>query len=270
VTDVPPAEVEARADAALAPRAGWSSEGVYLALETSGPLGSVAVARGRDVLARAFLPRAQEQARRILPAVEQVLEQSGLGAESLSGVVVGAGPGSFTGLRIAAATAKGLAHALGLPMWSFSSLAAAALAERALPRDLAIEGWWQDDPDHGNDPRRYVLFDARGERVYAACHEVGRDGALSTLVPPHATSITQLLDGSVPEHAVFCGEGAVRHEQRIRGAGYRVLGAPAGVPTADGLLRMLADGHRSAPADGAGWEPEYLKASSAERETGAL
>jgi tRNA threonylcarbamoyl adenosine modification protein YeaZ len=245
---------------------GWSSAGVYLALETSGPLGSVAVARGRAVLARAFLPRAQEQAGRILPAIRQVLEEGGLETASLSGVVVGAGPGSFTGLRIAAATAKGLTHALGLPMWSFSSLAAGALAERALPRDVAIEGWWQDGPPEGADDRRFVLFDARGERVYAACHELGRNGELATLVPPRATSITQLFEGIVPERAVFCGDGAVRHEARIRSAGHRVLGPPAGVPTADALLRMLAEGHRSQPADGSGWEPEYLKASSAERD----
>jgi tRNA threonylcarbamoyladenosine biosynthesis protein TsaB len=248
----------------------WSPGGIYLALETSGPLGSVALARGREVIARTFLLRAQEQARRILPAIQEVLRAGGLEADALSGMVVGAGPGSFTGLRIAGATAKGMAHALGVPVWSLSSLAAAALSGRVLPRDVELEGWRRDAAQEGDDAAHYVLFDARGERVYAACYELGREGRLGTLVGPEATSIGRILAGRVPAGAVFCGDGAVRHAERIRDAGHRVVGAPSGVPTADALVRLLADGHPSQPADGSGWEPEYLKASSAERESGAL
>jgi tRNA threonylcarbamoyladenosine biosynthesis protein TsaB len=250
----------------------WSPEGIYLALETSGAIGSVALARGRRVIARGFLPRSQEQARRILPAVDQVLGESGLAPSSLSGVVVGAGPGSFTGLRIAAATGKGLAHGLGIPLWSLSSLAAAALSDRVLPRDVNLDGWWENGAhgDRASGRHRYVLFDARGERVYAACHELGSAGVLATLVAPHATSITRILAAPAPDGATFCGDGALRHADRIRAAGYPVLGPPAGVATADALLHLLASGDPAALADARTWEPDYLKASSAEREAGPL
>jgi hypothetical protein len=57
----------------------------------------------------------------------------------------------------------------------------------------------------------------------------------------------------------------VRHAERIRAAGYRVLGPPAGTPTADALLRLLADRREPPLADPGRWEPEYLRASNAER-----
>jgi tRNA threonylcarbamoyladenosine biosynthesis protein TsaB len=67
-------------------------------------------------------------------------------------VIVGAGPGSFTGVRVAAATARGLAHGLGVPLYAYSSLAAVAM-------------------ETGLDGNVCALFDARRGEVYAACYE---------------------------------------------------------------------------------------------------
>ena len=228
----------------------FSPDRFYLALDTSGPSGYLAVARGRDVLARTLLERSGKQASLILPGVEEVLEEGGVEVAELAGLVVGEGPGSFTGVRVTAATAKGMAFALGVPLWGLSSLAAAAVA----------------DLGQGGPGVRFVLFDARADRVYGACYGVGSRG-VETLLPPHASDLRTVLAGEIPVGAAFAGAGAQVHRGVIEDAGFRVLPPPLGEPTADALLHLLSLHPDTPPvASLEGWEPRYVKASSAERE----
>ena len=110
---------------------------VLLALDTSCPIGSVAVGRGGELLGRALLEQRTEHAARVIPAIEQVLEEVAVERTALGGVVIGEGPGSFTGVRVAAATAKGLVRALAVPMWPVSpertSLPGSTSAGRSFP-----------------------------------------------------------------------------------------------------------------------------------------
>jgi tRNA threonylcarbamoyl adenosine modification protein YeaZ len=163
----------------------------------------------------------------------------------VAGIVVGEGPGSFTGVRVAAATAKGLAHALELPLWAFSSLAAAALAEDA-------------------GPVRYVLFDARHDRVYGACYQT--DGAsIVECIAPHPGTVLEAVRGAVPPDATFVGEGARRHRDTIETAGFHVGPGPSR-SLAEGLLRLHdALGDPAPVADVAAWEPRYVRPPSVER-----
>jgi len=186
----------------------------------------------------------------MIPTVDMVLAEGDVEVCSLAGIVVGEGPGSFTGVRVAAATAKGLARALDVPLWGLSSLAAAAVG----------------DVGTGGPGVRYVLFDARADRVYAACYGVGSRG-VETILPPHATDLRAILGGDVPAGALFAGDGAERHRAAIEGAGYALLASPVGEPTADALLYLLGL-HPETPPTGSleRWEPRYVKASSAERE----
>jgi tRNA threonylcarbamoyladenosine biosynthesis protein TsaB len=220
-------------------------EVVRLALDTSTPTGSVALARGGDVVARAVLTRQSAHASGLMPAVDEVLDAAGVERAAVDGIVVGEGPGSFTGVRVAAATAKGLSRALGRPLWAVSSLAAEALA-----RDGA--------------PIRYVLFDARAERVYGACYGVG-SARVETLVEPWAAELRDLLE-EVPAGAVFVGDGTAKHRALIEAAGFDVAPEDDASCRADGLIRYL-DRHADAePVEHSGaWEPAYVRASSAER-----
>lgn len=220
-------------------------DGPVLAFDTSGTVGSVAVGRAGRLLASATLDDRREHAARLVPTIDRALERSGVRLADLAGIAVGEGPGSFTGVRVAAATAKGMAHALGAPLWAFSSLAAAALSEDA-------------------GPVRYVLFDARHDRVYGACYEVA-GASSSELIAPHAGTVGEALHGGVRPDAVFVGEASRRHRDAIERAGFRV-GAGPSRSLAEGLLqlqRWLPDAGRV--LDISSWEPRYVRPPSVER-----
>lgn len=237
-------------------------DALLLALDTSAPIGTVAVGRAGapgepgEVLARRILRRQGTHAAHLVPRIAEALDEAGVGRDALDGVVVGAGPGSFTGVRVAAATAKGLVRSLGVPLWALSSLEAGAVtADLRLPE---LDGR-PLGPDDARRPR-LVLFDARGERVYAGQYRVEESG-VRTLVPPRPDRIGAVLEMRPEAGTLFMGDGAVLHRERIEAAGHRVLPPPAGLPTADALLRVLAlEPERTPEEDPARWEPRYLRA----------
>ncbi|MET0396976.1 MAG: tRNA (adenosine(37)-N6)-threonylcarbamoyltransferase complex dimerization subunit type 1 TsaB [Longimicrobiaceae bacterium] len=223
-------------------------EGPVLALDTSTSVGSVAVGQGDRLLAEIVLAVGSGHSSALLPAIDRALRSAGLEARELAGVVVGGGPGSFTGVRIAAATAKGIVHAAGVPLWAYSSLLAAAA------------GCW------GADRPVCALFDARRRDVYAACYRFG--AGVEETMAPEALTVDEVLErfrGGPPP--LFTGEAAVIHREEIgREAGVRVVPAHLAAPRASALLALL----RAAPeagrvAEPAHWEPEYVRASGAER-----
>lgn len=246
--------------------AAWSPTGRYLAMDTSTPVGSVAVAVGGEVQARRFLRQQGAHAANLIPEIEAVLDDCEATTGDLDGILVGSGPGSFTGVRVAAATAKGLARALDVPLWALSSLASGA-ASLGLPWLPGSEGPRVSLTEDERAWPRYVLMDARGNRVYAACYLEGPQG-LDTLVEPHATTIETILSGEVP-YSQFCGDGADRHADEIKGAGFPVLPSPMGSPLADGLVRLMVLAPRTpCVEEPATWEPDYLRATGAERMAG--
>ena len=265
----------------------WSAEGTYLALDTSTPLGSVCVGVGSRVVASRVIRGQSSHSSDLIPTIGAVLQEAGVDLSELTGLVVGAGPGSFTGVRVAAATAKGLAHALDIPLWAVSSLEAGAAAVDIDEVELFGGdggGDWQASQLNGVSPRnaghraalseeerawpRYVLFDARSDRVYGACYRPTGSG-FEVLIQPHSTTIGAVLSDDLPI-SVFVGDGARRHADEIRGAGFTLLPAPFGTPTAAGLLKVVADSPPREPVeDVARWQPEYLRSFSVERYAGS-
>jgi tRNA threonylcarbamoyladenosine biosynthesis protein TsaB len=92
-----------------------------LALDTGSPLVSVALARDGEVVASRSVEQ-QRSSTRLLPLVQEVLEEAGIGIGALGGIAVLRGPGSFTGLRIGLATALGLHQALETPATALPTL----------------------------------------------------------------------------------------------------------------------------------------------------
>ena len=223
---------------------------IRVAIETATSRGSVAVGRGDRVLAEVTLGAQTRHAERALPALEAALEEAGVDRSAVDEVVVGAGPGSFTGVRVAGATAKGLAASLGTPLLAYSSLLA------------LVAGAAADGPVCG-------LFDARRGEVYAGCWTVSSEALaehLSPMVGPVESVVDALRDPeSAPESLVFVGEGAERYRAALEAAGAAVAAEPA-APRASTLL-WLAAHHRGIGGveSVAAWEPTYVRASSAER-----
>jgi tRNA threonylcarbamoyladenosine biosynthesis protein TsaB len=129
-----------------------------LALDASTELCSVAVGGSGGFVERVE-HAGQRHSEMMLPMVHSVLADAGVALAQLEGIAFGAGPGSFTGLRIACGVAQGLAFGAGLPVVGVPTLAAIAEAARAL----------------GIRDRVYAALDARMREVYVAAYEY--DGA---------------------------------------------------------------------------------------------
>lgn len=247
---------------------------MILAVDTSASGGSLGLARSGRVVAQHGL-EGRRQAADLVPAIETVLASADVTAAHLTAVVVGEGPGSFTGVRVAAATAKGMARALGIDLFGVSSLAAAAVnGDVARQGGTAGGGAPPGALDAPKGPAlRYVLFDARGDRIYGACYRVD-DTHITEVMAPHGGTIADVLDprdggDPIPGGTVFLGDGATRHRQVLEAAGHTVLGPPHGRPTARGLLRVLElTPHATPVGDLDTWEPRYVRPSNAERGRG--
>jgi tRNA threonylcarbamoyladenosine biosynthesis protein TsaB len=187
----------------------------------------------------------------LLPAVDQAMRAAGVARGDLSAIVIGGGPGSFTGLRIAAAMAKGIGQALGVPLLAYSGLAAAAASAWAAPGEVC------------------ALFDARKRDVFAACYRFGGEGeAARATMEPEAMELDELVRRLRDrESPLLVGDGALRHRAELeRKLGARVVPAHLGMPRASALLWLaFAAPELAAAADAAAWEPDYLRASGAER-----
>lgn len=128
------------ADAARLPVGAWGDAPV-LVLEASTPEASAAVVRGGTVVAAREAVMKAGAGDALLPAVDAVLGAAGVRPGALAAVVCGAGPGGFTSLRIAAALAKGMAHATGVALAAVPSLALAAAGAAARAPGDAERRW---------------------------------------------------------------------------------------------------------------------------------
>lgn len=177
----------------------------------------------------------------LFPAVQAVLDaaregsaRAGLVADSLADVVCGDGPGSFTSLRIAAAVAKGLAHASGARLYAVSSLLLAAAGHRQ-PGQYLVHG----DALRGE---RYVLRVVIDDSL-----TVRADGAVMRV---SGDDLERIADG-LPLLAVSGSPTAA------------ASGRPALVPNAAHLLQ-IAEWRSLAPVDLATWEPAYGRLAEAQ------
>jgi tRNA threonylcarbamoyladenosine biosynthesis protein TsaB len=131
-----------------------------LALDTATECCSAALLLNERLLTRE-VELARGHAERMLPMIDELLSEAGTGLRALDGIAFGRGPGSFTGVRLAASMTQGLAFAAGLRVVPVSDLR--ALAQRAFDEDARVT-------------RALVCNDARMQEVYWGCFERGSDG----------------------------------------------------------------------------------------------
>lgn len=216
----------------------------WLAVETATPLGSVALWRNGLVLEQTLRIQGAHS-ERVLPAIDYTLQVTGTAPEEVTALVFGSGPGSFTGVRIAASLAKGWAKARGTPLFAYSSLAAVAAGAGAAAGLVC------------------AMFDAKRGEVYAACYEMRTDG-LAERLAPGAWPVPALMDELARRdlRPIFAGEGAIVYKKALRDIVRDAVVLPEhlGIPRAAGLLwlRSVApeQGRLSRPE---AWEPRYIR-----------
>jgi len=181
---------------------------VILAIDTATPAVTAGIVR-RDgdrieVLAERVTVDARAHAERLTPNVVAALADAGLSVEDLNAVVVGCGPGPFTGLRVGMATAAAYGHAMGIPVRGVCSLDAIGI-------------------DTAGDV--LVITDARRREVYwARYHQGVRVDGPAVNAPADVPADAQAVAGS-PEHVAL----------------FELPRQPAIYPTASGLVRAVAD-----------------------------
>ncbi|HEY7932213.1 MAG TPA: tRNA (adenosine(37)-N6)-threonylcarbamoyltransferase complex dimerization subunit type 1 TsaB [Solirubrobacteraceae bacterium] len=145
-------------------------------------------------------------ATRLLGLTQDLLSRAGIGWGALQRIAVGVGPGTFTGLRVGVATARGLALALGSELVGVSSLH--ALAHGA------------QNP-HGTHERVLAILDARRGEAFAAAYRDGREIAAPRALTP--TDLLELADELLVEGSwLAIGDGALRFGEQLRAAGVKI------------------------------------------------
>jgi tRNA threonylcarbamoyladenosine biosynthesis protein TsaB len=167
--------------------------------------------------------------RELMPAVDRLMREAGLGFRDLDALAVGIGPGGFTGLRIGIATAHGIAQSAGIPLRPVLSLSALA---------AGIES---DAP--------FPLIDARRREVYGMAGE--------PFVGPIGYAIEK-----APEGALAAGDGSIRFREALEGAGIRVAPGDSRMHVVRGLyICRLAAAIQPVPPESV--IPCYLRAPDA-------
>jgi tRNA threonylcarbamoyl adenosine modification protein YeaZ len=140
---------------------------LLLAIDTSTTAITVGLHDGSSVVAEVTTLDARAHAEHLAPGIRAALTSVDAGPEDVTDVVVGIGPGPFTGLRVGIVTGRTFAFALGLPVRGLTSLDA-----------LAHDAWLG-----GRRGDLLVATDARRKEVYAAAYALGDDGAVRTADP---------------------------------------------------------------------------------------
>lgn len=225
---------------------------LILAFETSAKAASVALLEPPRLLGEVYQNTGLTHSQTLLVMAENLLKQCGKTAQDVTAVAAAHGPGSFTGVRIGAAAAKGFSWGRDIPCYGVSTL-------EAMAEGLGV---WDG----------YVcpVMDARRSQVYNALFRAER-GTLTRLVPDRAVSLTELGEEikNLEKPVFLVGDGAVlcyntlskdipalvlppEHRMHQRAVGVAILAA-----------RQAAAG--LAPSGGE-LTPNYLRLSQAERE----
>ena len=190
----------------------------YAAFETSSRRPSVAVRDGERLAARS-LDGERPHASDLLPACDSALRELGLGPAEIDVVVVGTGPGSYTGLRVGIATALGLARGCGAELVGLCSLEAVVWGGLAVGREAG------------------VLLDARASELYFARYRRGAE-RLEVVTAPCVLARPALSDALPPDLALFSDAAGLRAAGLADDGTREILPA---TPRATDLLELGAE-----------------------------
>ncbi len=224
-----------------------------LAIDSSGLVASVAVISGDDMLGEFTMNYKKTHSQTLLPMLDDMAKMIDLDLNTLDAVAVAGGPGSFTGLRIGSATAKGLALALDKPVISVPTV-------DALAYNLC-----------GHKDIICPLMDARRNQTYTGLYQF-EGNELQTIKEQCAVDIQEILAeiNNIGKPVVFLGDGVPVFKKAIEeNAKVPYIFAPAHMnkQRAGAVAALAAQYYKEGKMqDAKEHKPEYLRLSQAERE----
>lgn len=224
-----------------------------LAIDSSGLVATVAILEDESMLAEYTLNYKKTHSQTLLPMLDEIVKQTDFDLETVDAIAVASGPGSFTGLRIGSATAKGLGLALNKPIIPVPTLDA-----------LAYNLWGVAD-------LVCPMMDARRNQVYTGLYEFSED-KMNVLVPQEAVSIEEILEkvNEMGRSVIFLGDGVPVQKETIQNTlkvPYRFGPAHMARQRAGALGTLAFSYYDAGKTEHArDHKPEYLRLSQAERE----
>jgi len=224
-----------------------------IAIDSSSLTASVAIIEDEQILAEYNINYKKTHSQTLLPMLDEIKKMTELDLDTIDAIAISKGPGSFTGLRIGSATAKGLGLALKKPIIPIGTL-----------EGLSYNAW-------GISGLICPIMDARRNQVYTAIYKF-ENGEHITVIDQCAISIEEIVEkiNELGEKVLFMGDGVPVHQDYIKNnikTGYQFAPAHMSRQRAAAFAipakKYLEEGRIEAAED---HKPEYLRLSQAERE----
>ncbi|KMT23348.1 tRNA (adenosine(37)-N6)-threonylcarbamoyltransferase complex dimerization subunit type 1 TsaB [Clostridium cylindrosporum] len=169
-----------------------------IAIETSSTVASVAIVNDEKIESEIFINNKLQHSTILFPMIESILSTLSINMDSIDGVVVSGGPGSFTGLRIGVATAKGLVQGSERKFIGVSSLDSLA---------------YQNGSFNG---LMCPIVDALHDNVYTSLYKVGKND-VDRITDYDALHIDELIESlrEYEERIIFIGDAVSLHREKI-------------------------------------------------------
>lgn len=229
-----------------------------LAIESSGLVASVALWADGCIMGEFSTNFKKTHSQTLLPMLDKMMNTLGMDVSECDAIAVSAGPGSFTGLRIGSATAKGIGLALNLPIIEVPTVDAIAY-------NL-----------FGTDRIVCPLMDARRQQVYTGLYTF-EGSEMKVLCPQKAVSIDEILEevNALDRPVIFNGDGVAVYKDAIAEkclVSWCIAPAHAAVQRGGALAALAADNWKNKQecvVSARDHKPDYLRLSQAERELAA-
>lgn len=224
-----------------------------LAIESSGLVASVAVTENNTLLGEYTTNQKKTHSQTLLPMLEELANRLELDLNTIDAIAVSMGPGSFTGLRIGSATAKGLGLALDKPIIPVPTIDA-----------LAFNLW-------GTDKLICPLMDARRQQAYTGLYTF-KNGQLLTIIKQCAVDISEIVEevNKAGEPVVFLGDGVPVFKEYLAEyvtVPYEFAPATCHIQRATSVAALGEVLYGNGIVETAReYKPDYLRLSQAERE----
>jgi len=213
-----------------------------LYIETATQICSVALSKGKKIVASISSDRGNSHTELLFPFIEQVLEKNKSSISEINGVVLSIGPGSYTGLRIGASAAKGICYALNLPLIGISTL-----------QSIVFGAKYQETDEQ--NVLYCPMIDARRMEVFTALFDKNGDAVtkVESKILDNNTFASELKDNII----FFCGNGMPKCQTVLQHPNARFMDTP--LDATNMLTPALMKFDKKQFEDVAYFEPFYYK-----------